>query len=632
MVSTHSGWGYSTSPASVTVGGFGEVSGSAWLQDCTAIDIRCVLAMTCNVTELHMTVTKSSGEIASAGDIKIKVVSETGGVYTVQYDIDFSAEFNALSPGCQTLVKTGNWAVQKGWMLGHYSSANLFTSTIHQVAGLSSWHAFVYRNGDCTDTFSSPATVSGRALAIGAYAATSECVLFDDPSGHIGEGGIAIPVFRAVPYYIVVETSVPDGESLEIQAMRNGNSAEYTMHTLRISYDGGNGDDSVRLYNGATYNPCAQKSIAGQEGDKITYHLWEGVGADASGELDRIDCLFCNYTDGQGPTGGDGDIKMVSITDRAGLMTLDDLETRHIRWLKFVNVGGHAAVHRVVVCRRPIVAVGDSYTSSCGGGVTVLARVGAALDDPGVFTERRYVINGGIMGNRVLADSTGWGTAIKTRFNQAASNQDLCAFRDAVYVFVNGPCTNDAGTATTQERVYRTVVGAAGAIGQMVYDAKAISGSDVVMTSLMPWAPAALGTDYNQWQADAVRESSALLKTIASYARVPFADFYNDYTGGWWSYNHPDDAGSLMMARAIATAYEESRMPGVLGGFDLDSDADVDCVDYAMFASNWAREDCSGPNSWCEGADGDQSSRVGFPDLMGLSYRWLEGAEGEGSE
>jgi len=57
---------------------------------------------------------------------------------------------------------------------------------------------------------------------------------------------------------------------------------------------------------------------------------------------------------------------------------------------------------------------------------------------------------------------------------------------------------------------------------------------------------------------------------------------------------------------------------------DLTGDCFVDMEDFAVFASEWLRDDCIAPE-WCGGADFDGSGNVWFDDLKELSTKWLTG-------
>ncbi len=49
--------------------------------------------------------------------------------------------------------------------------------------------------------------------------------------------------------------------------------------------------------------------------------------------------------------------------------------------------------------------------------------------------------------------------------------------------------------------------------------------------------------------------------------------------------------------------------------------------DYATFASQWLKTNCSQSNAWCSGADRDRDGNVGLDDLMNLAQWWLLGTD-----
>jgi hypothetical protein len=59
---------------------------------------------------------------------------------------------------------------------------------------------------------------------------------------------------------------------------------------------------------------------------------------------------------------------------------------------------------------------------------------------------------------------------------------------------------------------------------------------------------------------------------------------------------------------------------------DLTGDDWVDSADFAVFASQWPRDDCGEGNNWCEGADFEPSDGdVDWDDLAFLVDNWLTG-------
>ena len=60
---------------------------------------------------------------------------------------------------------------------------------------------------------------------------------------------------------------------------------------------------------------------------------------------------------------------------------------------------------------------------------------------------------------------------------------------------------------------------------------------------------------------------------------------------------------------------------------DLDCPDGVNFIDFALFASQWGRDNCSPSNGNCQGADINQSGTVDFLDLEIFTRHWLEGLD-----
>ncbi|MCP4259762.1 MAG: hypothetical protein GY774_19955 [Planctomycetes bacterium] len=60
---------------------------------------------------------------------------------------------------------------------------------------------------------------------------------------------------------------------------------------------------------------------------------------------------------------------------------------------------------------------------------------------------------------------------------------------------------------------------------------------------------------------------------------------------------------------------------------DLDCPDGVNFIDFALFASQWGRDDCNPSNGNCQGADINHSGIVDFWDLEIFTQHWLEGLD-----
>ena len=61
-----------------------------------------------------------------------------------------------------------------------------------------------------------------------------------------------------------------------------------------------------------------------------------------------------------------------------------------------------------------------------------------------------------------------------------------------------------------------------------------------------------------------------------------------------------------------------------VSGSDLNGDDQANAVDFANFASNWLRSDCSEANQWCDGSDLNGDESVDVSDLAEFAADWLQ--------
>ncbi len=80
----------------------------------------------------------------------------------------------------------------------------------------------------------------------------------------------------------------------------------------------------------------------------------------------------------------------------------------------------------------------------------------------------------------------------------------------------------------------------------------------------------------------------------------------------------------------IWTICEDINYPALLSLIpvaDLDCPDGVNFIDFAIFAGQWGRDNCSPANGNCQGADINQSGTVDFRDLEIFARHWLEGLD-----
>ena len=387
---------------------------------------------------------------------------------------------------------------------------------------------------------------------------TAERVLYDSDDGSLGPFGtgeaVNIPAYTDQSYYIMLEgVQCPDTDTLAIAFnYTDAAGADDTITidakagNLLLNYDGGGDTDKLGIGDYTTF-----KAIASQEAENFNIHVW----IDPVNHL--MDIAFCNYQDGQGGL-SDRDIQHIPLMDGTAQAITDAV----IRRLAITSTAG--TIDRIIVCREPVVVPGDSFVSTYGT-ITELSRIGAALDDAGIFSEKRYVINAGIAGAMILASNVA-SSGLTTRWNTLASDQYIVGYRDCIMCFVVG-CANDA-TEASEADAYEMAARIVGAIGTMVGDTlddtATLGGrSDCVICGPIGAPP---DSDSDNYRTFFQRVNNGL-RHLAYTANVPFVDLYGDeaksqFTNFYASNNwHPSAAADSSIARKIAAAYESDAVP-----------------------------------------------------------------------
>jgi len=398
-------------------------------------------------------------------------------------------------------------------------------------------------------------TYANMALLMNGTVKTKEYVIYDE-AGTFGDGSqFEIPAFINQNYYVIVDHKTPDEDDLQIvgKYMKSTDATIATAWTLNHSYDGaGDDDDKLALFAGSDFSDTYSQSVTGQESDVITTYIRHNV---SNGKLDSI---FVNYENGQGLS--DSDIKHVLLNTSGSVDLSLNIAGNPIRRLTIASGGsaGDAQATRIVVCRKPILALGDSFCSAYSGGKTSLAHVANRMKTD--FSENRYVINGGITGNKVLTDYTTH-TALFNRWN----NSGLSAYKDIVAVFVNGPGLNDVAqgvsSVTTDEDCYTLAGLLASTVLRMASQARQ-AGNDVILCGQMAYAAHA-GVELIKEQKTQKRFND-LIKAGVYTLSVPYVDSWNVDSDG----THPTVDGDKDYAKRIGRAYENNKIvnPYIGGG------------------------------------------------------------------
>lgn len=550
------GWGFFTTGAAA-----GPDNGRTWIAHSARIAARNFDT----VSKIRMLVKREG--TASALGVKFKIFTYDGTTYTVLHDIDVTTAFNDVTSGSyQTLEVEGEWFLSTatagyGYYLGMYMEEvnNSSWGAKSVGAGVSDMK---WVSADVTTT----QLASGMSTWDDGFIISMECfvnnndmlayeVSTDSEGNAISNGDrITIPYWTTEPCYIILEdVTVPDGEDLDIVIEINSlvSGSKFVLQTVTINFDGGANDQRI-----TDKGFSAWKSIAGGEGDNYRIYIW------LDQANNKTDTLFENTDDGMGPLSNDR--KILSMNDRAvGSMDFSDNVVRRVHLSQ--NTGTGAEIGKIIVCRKPILAVGDSNVSALN--LYELAGVGAILDNVNVFTEQRYVINAGMQANRVREDQSTVSTSMWQRWNDVQNNQDLCSFKDVVVCLVN-PGTNDIAAINSDSAVSnQTVPGVSGGIGQIVgqaIDSDDVFGrtNDVIMCGIIPQPD---GTALEQAAVQAINEE---LRRIAFHAGVPFASM-DGFDLSWYTDSpriHPDGDGTTFITDRIVAAYEGNLVPSSIGG------------------------------------------------------------------
>jgi hypothetical protein len=107
--------------------------------------------------------------------------------------------------------------------------------------------------------------------------------------------------------------------------------------------------------------------------------------------------------------------------------------------------------------------------------------------------------------------------------------------------------------------------------------------------------------------------TEALANIILSTSRLNLGGNYTTYFDWVFvrEYSYPEP---LIIAGSEQTFYSA----------DINTDGDVDFLDYTILALHWMAENCAEPN-WCNGADLNKLGQVNTFDLAILAEHWLEG-------
>ncbi len=432
--------------------------------------------------------------------------------------------------------------------------------------------------------------IDDKIFFIGAKIQTTDKILYELDSVNMSGLNFIPTLDYDESYHIFLEgVTVPLGEKLEIsiKSLPGGDSAYGDGHLVKyvIDYSGGAGTGTLSSYRGLTASPPATHVQSIADNEILDIDLFKH--ADGDSGTRGFSCMYVNYHECQGPQG---------ITDPKHIL-LGDETNLTIKYSNLTSVGklveinnssaATASIDKLVVAKKPVVVVGDSFTSTFR---TTSPDSGAKLNHVGhaignAFTERRYVVNGGRTGSAVLIDSTGACTSIKDRYD--SDHGFIWLYQDCIIVFVNGPGLNDIAAildndlSPRPEELASRVFGAISMMAGKAMFTKVVGQSDamkhsndVVLCGTIPYPKYSIeGVDQDidrfNLQEEALTKLNYSLAELSTIHKIPFVDCWDFpislYQSDWTHPSTPD--GDNWIANKIATAYENN----YIGGDPLDN-------------------------------------------------------------
>lgn len=572
---------YDSAVKNVMAGTYGyaaqSAGGSTLGANLTYADILYPFRIAGSLTRIRCRMYRGAALMAKAAFVgKFKCMSGAAAAVTCDIDINVSAHLweaaNALGAAgyfeydtSATYAGEGpialGQAVTAVQYLGYFSSATPDTIYCYSYDGTKA----IYRSaGDVVGT-AAFATPFNTSFCSDVTIQTNSHWPLNDNNGAAGYGKdawIPLPSYLTERYYIILKkiTGIANTHQAKFSFRYTVQATGADAEVAAITIDFGAGVNTITLSTGAKV-----KTLTSTSGSELDIHVW----FDKTNNL--ISAWIVNYLDGQG-TEGDSDIEHICINDRVPQVCNFSAK----RLIITQAVGAAVNVASVHCCRKPVLAIGDSFMSQYAGGRTDLAHIGAKMDDVGVFTLQRYVINGGIVGNRVGQTSNGNHTAIIRRWDTVPKKitdadtgifkfGDMCDYRDVLVVIIGG--LNDSTQAATAAQAQYRASQVVGGIGKMLGDALSL-GNDIVLCELIPYPD---GTAIIQ---GCLRSINRQLRNLAALAQVPLALVYDGYyivDASWYveaipNRTHPDAVnGEPYIAGKIVDAHENNRIPVSLG-------------------------------------------------------------------
>lgn len=551
---------YDNSVRDVTVGGYGysTSTGNPTLANNTLSMPEHRFGSDGTITGFDVKMYTPNGSGTPAVTVKLKVLSGASSPFTLEQTEDITAQVNAAMPAGADRFNvniTGlGIPVAAGEFVAVFVDANVQCVRNTTDIGLIN----LTGNGD-TETL--PSSSTGSNWLWECTVSTNETIILSNTTGYSNGDVIPIPAYNDQGQYFVIEdVDVPTGEDLDIilSYTHATTAADTVEKTLSIDFV----LDPDAIAMGAATNV-----ITGQDGEKFNIHIWTDP------VNDKIEVFYVNTEAGQGPTGDAVDIRHISLQGRAPAALTADISIKRITLSQ--NTGIAATVGNIVVCRKPLVVVGDSMLSD--------TYIGSELDT--AFSENRYIIQGAIGGNALLRSSD-VRTATITRWNAGRNedssdddtqlDQDLVAFRDVVVIagacifndffpLIDATSSEDLILATSQRLGAALATIAGDSRSEYMYKVPATPPdsvvNDIVIVEQIPYIANSGQELINE--SDTIEGFNAKLLQTSFELGIPVAQVHDGYAASGSGYAdtiHPDATGITFVANAITEAYEQNKI------------------------------------------------------------------------
>lgn len=485
------------------------------------------------------------------GTAKLKILSGFSNPFTLKADVDITEAVNSAK---QSVDENGRFtleydclshdlAVTDSDFLAFYFPEHICFVRATEAACPRNEQVLYNSGGDLTGaTVILDRELNGYSYLMDFRIDSQDYIIFDRNDQVTTPACIDLPYYENEPQYIILEdVYVPYTKNLKIDLCHTlGDGSDEVLKTITV--------DNATAMRFIDFDGFAS-SVSCAYAGRYNLHIWTDP------QQGRIDVLYYNkYL---------FNIQHISLTFRNPQRIRPGSCIR--RLYIHQDFGTGSIIDRIVVCRKPVLAIGDSFVSGYTY-ETILGHVGKALSDNNIFSQRRYVINGGISGNRVLDSYPS--TATQIRWNDA--NHDLCAYHDVIVALVNGPGLNDVAQITsssTAEQITQKAQALAQAIAKMATEALSdgdeVGGrNSVILCEMIPYTYNMEINFQSYLNQKACQEQfHVLLSELAVQQNIPIARVYEDFPSSYSDGTHPTAIGSLWIAQRIANVYETHQLP-----------------------------------------------------------------------